>query len=91
MISAVCYAGTFLISTGEREVPLLCNIHSKQWEVPGKMTLGCQGLCKDKCMNGGTCLGNDVCSCQLGYGGKRCETQLCSHLPMTSNAGVHIM
>lgn len=31
------------------------------------------GNCKDGCLNGGRCIGDDRCACVYGYTGRRCE------------------
>ncbi|XP_065299649.1 fibrillin-2-like isoform X2 [Dermacentor albipictus] len=31
------------------------------------------GLCREPCLNGGHCIGNDRCTCVYGYTGRRCE------------------
>ncbi|KAM4614966.1 protein kinase C-binding protein NELL2-like [Polymixia lowei] len=36
----------------------------------------CKGLCDGLCQNGGTCVSPDLCVCQQGYTGKRCETDI---------------
>lgn len=39
-----------------------------------------QGICEPRCMNGGRCVGPNVCSCPSGWGGKRCNTRkYCSY------------
>ncbi|KAK8764296.1 hypothetical protein V5799_033090 [Amblyomma americanum] len=37
-----------------------------------------QGICAEKCLNGGKCIQKDTCSCRRGYYGPRCEYSKCS-------------
>ncbi|XP_062338970.1 protein kinase C-binding protein NELL2 [Osmerus eperlanus] len=36
----------------------------------------CTALCEGLCQNGGSCVSLDSCSCQLGFTGRRCETDI---------------
>ncbi|XP_060604012.1 epidermal growth factor-like protein 7 [Ruditapes philippinarum] len=38
-------------------------------------------ICHTPCLNGGTCIQPDTCSCPISHDGKYCQTLLCSHLP----------
>ena len=77
----------------EHEVPFICDEESGQWITPEKidMSIGCQHICKEKCHNGGKCIGNDKCECPKGFDGERCEKKSCTELPSSINAGIHIM
>ena len=35
------------------------------------------GVCEPMCMNGGRCVGPDVCDCPSGWRGKRCDKRKC--------------
>uniref|UniRef100_A0A673Y3Q1 Neural EGFL like 2 n=1 Tax=Salmo trutta TaxID=8032 RepID=A0A673Y3Q1_SALTR len=41
----------------------------------------CKAMCDGLCQNGGTCISPNNCICQLGFTGKRCETDIdeCFH------------
>ncbi|KAL4229384.1 Neurexophilin [Mactra antiquata] len=46
----------------------------------------CKVLCrKNKCLNGGRCIANDICACPVGYTGNMCQTAICN--PPCGNGG----
>jgi hypothetical protein len=34
-----------------------------------------EGICEPMCMNGGKCVGPNICSCASGWSGKQCNTR----------------
>lgn len=65
------YQGEFC---NERELSILSNNSSSQFQHNPIDRLFKIAICREPCLNQGRCIGPDRCACIYGYTGRRCET-----------------
>ena len=92
MISAICYDGFRFNGRPFKEIPLTCNKETDKFSSIDEKALevGCIPDCMPSCLNGGICIGPQLCQCANGFEGERCQIRHCEELPRSINAAVYM-